>query len=422
MKKIFFIVSLVLAASLFFAGCSKKAAGNGTAADVEIWHTYNGAQKECLESLAAKFNESQTKYNVKVLSQDYTGFANYVYNAVANGIGPNIIFNYGSTAVDYANEGLALNIKPFIDGDKSFKKIIDSLPEETKTEVYGFADGGVYYLPGATTGPVFFYNKTIYDSLGLSAPKTWEELAENSRIVYEKKGIPGFYSDGLVDNLQSLIMTNGLGYIDVKNKKVTFCTEKMVEIYQWYADNCQKGYFEFNTVGRYASEDLVNCDVAAFSGSCVNDQYVQMVNGNELGMAPMIASTGDSHFYTGWNRGPVLFKRSAEADKGTYEFVKFFLQPENNAEWAKANSALSPYGTTQDLASYKEYIADLPSTSALPCVHANMKYSGSFPNVTGSAQVRTLIVDYLNSVVDNRLSAEEAVKQLETACNKALQQ
>ena len=76
----------------------------------------------------------------------------------------------------------------------------------------------------------------------------------------------------------------------------------------------------------------------------------------------------------------------------------------------------------RELASYKEYLSTLPATSALPCVQANMKYSGSFPNVTGSAQIRNLIVEYLNSVVDNRMTAEDAVKQLEAACNKALQQ
>jgi len=426
MKKVFSIVSLVLAASLAFVGCSKKSADT-TVVDVEIWHTYNGSQLECLTKLADEFNASQKKYNVKVMNQDYSGFANYVYNAVANGIGPSIIFNYGSTAVDYANEGLALDIKPFIEadakkGDKTMKNIIDSLPTATKTEVYGFADGGIYYLPGATTGPVFFYNKTMYDSLGLKAPASWDELVANSKTIYENKGIPGFYSDGLVDNLQCLIMQNELGYIDVKNKVVTFCTPKMVEIYEWYADNCKKGYFEFNTVGRYASEDLANGDVAAFSGSCVNDQYIKMVHGDELGMAPMISSSNGKSFYTGWNRGPVMFKRSDAVDKGTYEFIKFFFKPENNAAWAKANSALSPYGTTQALASYKDYLSSIPSTSALPYVQANMSVSGSFPNVTGSAQIRNLIVEYLNNVVDNRMTAEEAVKKLESACNDALQQ
>ena len=44
--------------------------------------------------------------------------------------------------------------------------------------------------------------------------------------IYEKKRIPGFYSDGLVDNIQTLILQNGMGYIDVANKKVLFGGEK----------------------------------------------------------------------------------------------------------------------------------------------------------------------------------------------------
>lgn len=426
MKKILIVISLLLAACFAFTGCTKKNA-DSKVVDVEIWHSYNGPQQDCLIRLVEKYNASQSKYNVKLVSQDNSGFANYVYNAVANGIGPSIIFNYGSTAVDYANEGLALDIGKFIEedekaGDKSLKTIIDSLPEAVKTEVYGFADGGIYYLPGCTTGPVFFYNKTIYDSLNLKAPTSWEELAENSRIVYEKKGMPGFFSDGLVDNLQSMIMQNNLGYIDVAAKKVLFCNDKMVEIYKWYADNCKKGYFEFNTIGKYASEDLANGDIAAFSGSCVNDQYIVMVCGDELGMAPMISSIGDTSFYTGWNRGPVMFKKNDDVDKGTYDFIKFFLQPQNNVAWAAANSALSPYGTSSETKEYKDYLANLKKGSALPSVQANMSVAGSFQNVTGSSQIRNLIVEYLNVVVDNRMTAEEAVKQLEIECNKALNQ
>lgn len=427
MKKFISVVSLVLAVTLVLAGCSKKEADDDTVVDVEIWHTYGGSQAECLNALADSFNASQTKYNVKVLNQDYSGFADAVYNAVANGVGPSIIFNYGSTAIDYAREGLAIDITKYIDedskkGDNSMKEIIESLPEAMKTDVRGFADNGIYYLPGCTTGPVFFYNKTMYDKYGLKAPASWEELESNCKVIFEKTGKAGFYSDGLVDNLQSLIMTNNLGYIDVPAKKVTFCTDKMAEIYQWYADNCNKGYFEFNTIGRYASEDLANGDIAAFSGSCVNDQYIQMVTGDELGMAPMICSANGNSFYTAWNRGPIFFTHDEKTDKGAYEFVKFFLQPENNAAWAKANSALAPYGTTQKTAAYQEYVNNLPAGSALPSVQANLPVSGSFPNVIGAAQIRNLIVEYLNRVVDGQLTAKNAVAELEKECNAALNQ
>ncbi|MBS7295939.1 MAG: extracellular solute-binding protein [Treponema sp.] len=421
MKKIGAIICSVLMLGIAFTGCSKKDKVTGPVT-VEIWHTYNGQQAAALTDMADRFNASQSKYVVQVLNQDYSGFADTVYNAVANGVGPSIIFNYGTTAVDYANEDLAIDITKYINedkkkGDSLMQDIIDSLPEAMKTDVLGFEDGGIYYLPGCTTGPVFFYNKTIFDELGLNPPKTWDELEAVAKTIYEKKGIPGFHSDGLVDNLQEMIMHNGLGYIDVKNKKVTFCTDKMVEIYQWYADMCKKGYFIFNTVGRYASEDLANGDIASFSGSCVNDQYIKMVEGKgELGMAPWIA--GD--FYTAWNRGPIFLHRDENVNRGAYEFVKFMLSPENAVKWAMANSALCPYGTSANVPEYVEYLNNLPSTSALPYVQANLNVSGSFPNVTGSATVRKALEENLNYVVDGKISAADAVKALEKACNDAL--
>ena len=417
-SSIILTILCVLSAGLLFTS-AKKAKAPVT---VEIWHTYNGKQAACLNDIADRFNVSQTEYKVEVKNQDYSGFADTVYNAVANGIGPSIIFNYGTTAVDYANEGLAINIKKFIDkdtkkGDKQMKNLIDSLPEAMKTDVLGFEDGGIYYLPGCTTGPVFFYNQTIFKELGLKVPSNWEELAQVSKTIYEKKGIPGFHSDGLVDNIQEMIMHNKLGYIDVENKKITFAGDKLAEIYDWYADNCKKGYFSFNTIGRYSSEDLANGDIASFSGSCVNDQYIQMVEGKgKLGMAKWIA--GD--FYTAWNRGPIFVHRNDKVDKGTYEFTKFFFQSENIVKWAIANSAICPYGIAENNEEYKAYLANLPSTSALPYVQANLPVSGSFPNVTGSAAVRKILEEYMNYVVDGKMTSKEAVNAIEKQCNDAL--
>ena len=212
-------------------------------------------------------------------------------------------------------------------------------------------------------------------------------------------------------------MHNKLGYIDVENKKITFAGDKLAEIYDWYADNCKKGYFSFNTIGRYSSEDLANGDIASFSGSCVNDQYIQMVEGKgKLGMAKWIA--GD--FYTAWNRGPIFLHRNDKVDKGTYEFTKFFFQSENIVKWAVANSAICPYGIAENNEEYKAYLANLPSTSALPYVQANLPVSGSFPNVTGSAAVRKILEEYMNYVVDGKMTSKEAVKAIEKQCNDAL--
>lgn len=420
MKKIIATALSLLAAGILISGCSKSS----EKVSVEIWHTYNGIQQEYLVQAAQEFNASQDKYEVKVLDQDASGFADIVYNAVANKIGPSIIFNYGSTAVDYAKEGLAVDIRKYIDedvrsGDTTMRDLIASLPDAMQDDVRGFDDGGIYYLPGCTTGPVFFYNKAIFDELSLAPPRDWNELEQVSKTIYEKKGIPGFHSDGLVDNIQMLIMQNGLGYIDVEKKQVAFSADKLAEIYQWYADNCAKGYFEFNTVGKYSSEDLATGVLGSFSGSCVNDQYITMLTG-ELGIAPWISSSNGRSFYTAWNRGPIFLARSEKVDRGAYEFVKFFLAPQMNAGWAKANSALSPYRTTQGDENYMAYVSNLPSTSALPSVQANLPASGSFPNVRGGSQVRNILEEYLNNVVGGKMTALEAAEAVVRECNEAL--
>lgn len=420
MKKIIATALSLLAAGILISGCSKSS----EKVSVEIWHTYNGIQQEYLVQAAQEFNASQDKYEVKVLDQDASGFADIVYNAVANKIGPSIIFNYGSTAVDYAKEGLAVDIRKYIDedvrsGDTTMRDLIASLPDAMQDDVRGFDDGGIYYLPGCTTGPVFFYNKAIFDELSLAPPRDWNELEQVSKTIYEKKGIPGFHSDGLVDNIQMLIMQNGLGYIDVEKKQVAFSADKLAEIYQWYADNCAKGYFEFNTVGKYSSEDLATGVLGSFSGSCVNDQYITMLTG-ELGIAPWISSSNGRSFYTAWNRGPIFLARSEKVDRGAYEFVKFFLAPQMNAGWAKANSALSPYRTTQGDEDYMAYVSNLPSTSALPSVQANLPASGSFPNVRGGSQVRNILEEYLNNVVGGKMTALEAAEAVVRECNEAL--
>ncbi len=49
-----------------------------------------------------------------------------------------------------------------------------------------------------------------------------------------------------------------------------------------------------------------------------------------------------------------------------------------------------------------------------------MAVSGSFPNVTGSAAVRKILEEYLNYVVDGKMTAKEAVAAIEKQCNDAL--
>jgi multiple sugar transport system substrate-binding protein len=387
------------------------------ATEVTIWHTFTEEQESALQGFAAAFNESQDTYEVLVQSQTYQGFLDTVYNAVANGVGPNIIINYASTAADYVEDGLVVDLSKYVfDPEIGMADIFNSLPAAIQTEATGFVDGGMYALPAVTTGPILFYNKTVYDELGLSVPTTWEELAANSKAIYEAKGIAGFAADSLTDLMQTLLMQSGNGYIDIASKSVLFGTESFTAWLKWFADNVQAGYFGLNPTGDYWSNDFNAGLVASYSGSCAGDKYI-FPDGFEYAVAPLPEKI-DAAWYPSWNRGPIVFNKDEASNLGAYEFVKFFLQPENNAGWAKAMNALSPYGTTQASDAYKAFAAELPAS--LVAVQDNLDVAGALPTISGSYAIRTALQEAATMAAGG-MDPAEALAACVAQSNQAMQ-
>ncbi len=387
------------------------------ATEVHIWHTFTEGQQAELQSLADSFNASQSDYTVILDSQAYSGFTDAVYQATANGTGPSIIFNYGSEAAKYVPDGKVVDLKPYIyDEEIGMKDIYESLPDALRGEVEGFEKEGIYYLPSYTTGPVLFYNKDIYDEMGFEAPKTWEELAEQAKAIYEAKGIAGYSgADGLTDLMQTLILQSGNGYIDVENKQVLFDNEETLKWLTWYGENVQNEYFlDGPTISDYISADFNAANVASYSGSCAGLPYIELAN---FSCAPLPRSI-NTEWYPSWNRGPIVFDKGDDVNKGAYLFVRFMLQPENETAWVRTVNALSPYGATQECDAYKAYAANL--NISLQALQANLDVAGALPNVTGAAKVRDALKETAQKVGGGMDPAAQ-LKTLVETCNEALQ-
>ena len=255
------------------------------------------------------------------------------------------------------------------------------------------------------------------DELGLTAPTTWEELAENSKKIYEAKGVAGFAADSLTDMMQALMMQSGAGYIDVANKSVLFDTEDATAWLKWFGDNVEAGYFALNPTGDYWSNDFNAGLVASYLGSCAGVPYIKP-DGFEYTVAPMVR--GDkAEWYPAWNRGAIVFNKDEDANKGTYLFVKYFLSPEVNAEWAQAMNALSPYGTTQAGEAYAAFAETMDPS--LVAVQADLDIAGALPTVTGSYAVRNALKDAAIAV-SGGMSAEDAMAECVATSNAALQE
>mgnify|MGYP000912731762 FL=1 len=394
--------------------------GGGAKTKVAIWHTFTKGQEDYLKKAVDDFNAQSEGIEVELLQQPYADFLKSVYSSVMEGIGPDIIFNYASEAAQYLNSGKLTDLSQYIyDEEIGIPGFEEALSQGVlEGEVLGFEDGLIHYVPAYTTGPILFYNKTLFDELQLQVPTTWEEMEAAARKMHEVKGIAGLGTDSLTDLLQMLIMeTPGAGYIDVENKQVLFDTPEVREKVRWLVDLAKEGVVAVKSSGDYFSVDFNSGIVGSYIGSSAGYPYITP-DGFEFAMAPMPAQT----WYPSWNRGPIVFYYQDDARaEAAYEFVKYFISAEVNAGWAEAVTALAPYAWARETEAYKAYIAqDSLANQALSGVQAHLDKAGSLPAVTGANVVRNAIRDAIIKAAGGEMTADEAWTEAVTRSNAAL--
>lgn len=387
---------------------------------VTIWSTFTDAQKAYLEKTAADFTASQDQYEVVVQDQPRADFNNNVYNGVVNGVGPDIIFNYASEAASYVNAGLVANLDEYIyDETIGIPDFDELLPQYLLDEMNAMEDGHIHWIPGVTTGPILYYNKTLLDELQIEVPTTWDELvAACDKIREAKPDVLPFGIDSLTDILQTFIMEAGHGYIDTEKKEVTF--GDAVDVIKWYGEQCQNGNFAITPPsGNYFSDDFNTGKVAMYYGSCAGVPYIKPVD-FEYGTAKAPVTAGGKGAYSIWNRGPIVFHYEGQEARevGAYLFVKYMLATAEVSEgWAEAMEALTPWKNAQQVEGYDAFVAAHP---ALQAVSDNFDIGVTFPSVTGAAQVRNAIKE-MGTLVAGGTDAAEALAACVETCNNALQ-
>lgn len=411
MKKVITILmTLMMVFSL--VGCTSS--NGGETADgktrVVIWHTYTEDQQAYLDKAIADFNAEHDDIEVVAETQALENFESKVMQAVASGTGPNLIIHYASEAANYVTDGLVADLGKYVGED--FESTVD---EGAYLEATSFTDGKLHILPLVTSGPVFFYNKTIYDELGLEAPATWDDLMANCEAI--KAAYPekyGFAFDSLTDGGQTLIMQTGNELIDVESKTVTFNTEEVAERVQWFADAVTNEYFMLNPTDQYFSNDFNTENLVSYIGSVAGEPYLSLPEGSEYAVAP-VPQGGSVEWTPAWNRGIIVFSADEKTEAATAEFALYFASPEVNAGFCEAANYASPYAATRETETYKNFVAD---NTALECLRSEI--GGSFAAIPGVSVVRTQIEELLTAVATGVKDVTTGLSDAEAVCNEAL--
>jgi len=401
---------VVILSSLLTA-CNKQSSGK---TQVEVWHNWNveeGGTEYILKELVNEYNASQNEVEVLLISQPSEGFSDKVYASVSTGTGPDIYFNFATSVPQYIEGEFLADMGKYMDTDVLRQRIPDSMWQECTS-----ADGKLHIVPIQTSVCVLFYNKTLYDKLGLDAPATWADIEEDAKIIYEQEGIPGFAVDSYIDLAQILFGQTGATYIDTETKTVGFNTPACAEQLEWYANGIEAGYFTSNFESGSIDQDFNAGLLGCFLGTCTYEPYI-LPDGFDYAVAP--SPLGSVQDWTPiFSRGAIVFSSDEATEAAACDFLEFFTNAQNSARWAMNIGSLSPYSDSAQLSDYTAYIADsIVLTEAV----RSMEYAYSTPAVVGAPVVRNEIKQMFLQVIGGLKTASEALAEAEANCNAALQ-
>lgn len=256
MNKILKISLAALMATTIF-GCSKSnnASENNTnsgVTELTFWYSWQDKVAENNLELTQKFNDTIGKENNIHITAEYQGTYDDLHSklqsAFVAGEEPAIsVMEIGSIKT-FASSGMLEPLDSYISNEK-----VDNFYEGLMENSY--VDGKLYGVPYLRSTPIFYYNKTLFDQVGItSAPTNWTEMAEASKKL-ESIGVKGFGFVNDVWHFEALTKGNGGNTVSEDETTAIFNEKEAVEAVEYLKDGIANSNFKYYS-GENATDTL----------------------------------------------------------------------------------------------------------------------------------------------------------------------
>lgn len=295
--------------------------------EITFWHAMNGDLEKTLQKLTDKFMEENK--NITVTLQNQSSYPELQQKITATTASPKdlptLTQAYPHWMINAMQDDLLVDLKPYIEnetiGYKNYEDILEGF--RTASEI----DGKIYGMPFNKSTEVIWYNKTLFEELGLKVPTTFEEFAEVSKTITEKKGIVGAGFDSLNNFYTTYLKNKGVDF----NKDTDVTGKESVEAANYYLEGIKEGYFRIAGTDMYLSGPFANETLGMYVGSNAGESFVKQGVGDkfEVGVAAYPAETA-------MQQGTDLYvfnNASAEQKTAAFEYLKFLSSTENQITW-----------------------------------------------------------------------------------------
>ena len=363
------------------------------ATEITFWHAMTGNLETTLTEITEEFNNTN-EYGITVTLVNqgvYSDLQTKLQASAAADALPDLSQAYNNWLTPYLDK--VVNLDDFVANDfDNWDDIIEAYREECSE--FGF----VHAVPYNKSTYVFFYNKTLFDELGITAPTTWAEVQEDAKLVYEEKGIPFIGYDDLCGFVESSLHQAGTGFIDETG--ALFNDEKGLETFTYLSDLYNNGYARLIGEDKFFSNVLSNQMIAGYVGSSAGVSYIT-VDGWELGVAPLPGNAQNAANMAGTNI--VMFSQDSNKQLAAWEYLKFITSTEETAKWAISTGYLPVRTSAYETADYKTYMEEQPCAAA--CYEQSKDFFLS-PTFDASNDVRSAVKSTFEQLVFDKADAQ----------------
>ena len=347
MKRLLLLLSLLVPALTASAQGTGLSGIDPRGATIVFWYQHSGANGDAMQKMIGDFNATNPwKITVK---GEYAGPYDQVYNKMAAAIAahspPELVVAYQNQAATYeVNDALA-DLNPYVQDPQwgLGKDRGDFFEGFINQDVNAQFGGKRLGFPPNRSIEVLYCNLALLKSAGIAAPpKTWEEFAEDCRIVTRAAaGTYGYALDSLdASHVFSCLITRGGDFARADGKGYALNTPPMKAAMQYMRGLVQQG-FARKIARRYDDQSEFGSGSAAFTLGSTSGLsfYDRAVKANKNGpfawrIAPIPQLTASAVPEIDLFGASMSVPRSTpEKQLAAWLFIRWFSEPRQQALW-----------------------------------------------------------------------------------------
>lgn len=306
---------------------------------VPFWFMYGGRNRTTLETLVARFNESQTDVWVRPVFQgDYFEGLAKLRTALAARAAPPLSHVVGEVVPYLASAGA---LEPLDDYPQA--RTLPILPSLGQAGSYhGGAERPLVIVPFNRSTPIAYLNRNLLEQSGVEVPRTWDELRAAARRLTQ----PGRFGFGCPIDwwFWAALVGQAGGRVVEPNGDISLGGRAGVEALELWQELVAAGAMkpppgrDYNA-WEQLSQDFLAGRVAMMWSSTAFVRYLEQTADFPVLAAPLprgvraSVPTGGTHF--------VLMKAApTEQKQAAWTFVRYLLLAEPAAYWSSETGYL----------------------------------------------------------------------------------